>query len=302
MAKGCEIKSLSLYALNREQYHFTSKGGNVINKKIGFIGAGNMGEALIKGLLKSKVVNPEQMGASDKTKDRLSYISKNYGVKVFTDNSEVVRDSDIVILAVKSSDIKDVIKEIAGDISKDKLLITIAAGVSMDFLRENLPHPVPPIIRAMPNTPSLVLEGAIGVYLSQNISNGDKDIAVKIFETVGKVILIEKEEWLNAVTGLSGSGPAYMFLIMEALSDAGVKVGLPRSVANILAIQTMLGSAKLALESQKHFGELKDMVTSPGGTTIAGLHALEDGGLRGALMDAVEAATKRSEELGRVKE
>jgi pyrroline-5-carboxylate reductase len=269
------------------------------NKRIGFIGAGNMGEALMKGLLKSKIVNPEQIVASDKTKERLAYITKNYGVKVFTDNSEVVRGSDIIILAVKSSDIKDVIKEIAGDISKDKLLITIAAGVSMDFLRENLPHPVPPIIRAMPNTPSLVLEGAIGVYLSQNISNGDKDIAIQIFETVGKVILIEKEEWLDAVTGLSGSGPAYMFLIMEALSDAGVKVGLPRNVSNLLAIQTMLGSAKLALESKKHFGELKDMVTSPGGTTIAGIHALEDGGLRGALMDAVEAATKRSEELGK---
>ncbi|MBI3600434.1 MAG: pyrroline-5-carboxylate reductase [Nitrospinae bacterium] len=272
------------------------------NKRIGFIGAGNMGESLIKGLLKSKIVNPERIAASDKTKERLAYIAKNYGVKVFTDNSEVVRGSDIIILAVKSSDIKDVIKEIAGDISKDKLLITIAAGVSMDFLRENLPHPVPPIIRAMPNTPSLVLEGAVGIYLSPGISDTDRDIAVKIFETVGKVVLVEKEEWMDAVTGLSGSGPAYMFLIMEALSDAGVKVGLPRNVANLLAIQTMLGSAKLALESKKHFGELKDMVTSPGGTTIAGLHVLEDKGLRGALMDAVEVATKRSEELGKVRE
>lgn len=271
------------------------------NKKIGFIGAGNMGEALIKGLLKSKVIHPERIAASDKTEERLTYIKKNYGVKVFTNNSEVIRDSDVVILAVKSNDIKDVIKEIAQDITKDKLLISIAAGISMDFLRENLPHPMPPIIRAMPNTPSLVLEGAVGVYLSKGISEEDKNIGVKIFETVGKVVLVEKEEWMDAVTGLSGSGPAYMFLIMEALSDAGVKVGLPRNMANLLAVQTMLGSAKLALESKRHFGELKDMVTSPGGTTIAGLHALEDGGLRGALMDAVEAATKRSEELGKIR-
>lgn len=271
----------------------------MINKRIGFVGAGNMGEALIKGLLKSKRVNPDQVLASDRIKERCDYIAKNYGVRVFASNSEVVSGSDIVVLAVKSSDIKDVIKEIAGDISKDKLLITIAAGVSMDFLRENLPHPVPPIIRAMPNTPSLVMEGAVGIYLSQGISDADKDIAIKIFETVGRAVIVEKEEWMDAVTGLSGSGPAYMFLIMEALSDAGVKVGLPRNISNLLAIQTMLGSAKLALESKRHFGELKDMVTSPGGTTIAGLHALENGGLRGALMDAVEAATRRSEELGK---
>jgi pyrroline-5-carboxylate reductase len=269
------------------------------NKRIGFIGAGNMGEALIKGLLKSKVVNSGQITASDKTKERLANISKNYGIKTFNSNSEVIKDSDIVILAVKSNDIKDVIKEIAQDITKDKLLISIAAGVSMDFLRENLPHPMPPVIRAMPNTPSLVLEGAVCIYISKVISEEDKGIAIKIFETVGKVVLLEKEEWMDAVTGLSGSGPAYMFLIMEALSDAGVKVGLPRDMANLLAVQTMLGSAKLALESKRHFGELKDMVTSPGGTTIAGLHALEDGGLRGALMDAVEAATRRSEELGK---
>ncbi len=269
------------------------------NKRIGFIGVGNMGEALIKGLLKSKIVNSERIAASDKTKERLTYITKNYGIKVFSDNSDVIKDSDIVILAVKSNDIKDVIKEIAQDITRDKLLISIAAGISMDFLIENLPHPMPPIIRAMPNTPAVVMEGAVGIYLSQGVSEEDRNIAIKIFETVGKVVLVEKEEWMDAVTGLSGSGPAYMFLIMEALSDAGVKVGLPRNMANLLAMQTMLGSAKLALESKRHFGELKDMVTSPGGTTIAGLHALESGGLRAALMAAVETATKRSEELGK---
>lgn len=266
-------------------------------KTIGFIGAGNMGEALIKGLLASKKITSGQIAVSDKIKERLAYMAEHYGVKAFSKNFEVVKASDIIIIAVKSNDIKDAVKEIAEDITKDKLIITIAAGVSTDFLRENLPHPVPPIVRVMPNTPALVLEGAVGIYPSHGISEDDKNLAVQIFETVGKVVLIEKEELMDAVTGLSGSGPAYIFLIMEALSDAGVKVGLPRKTANLLAIQTVLGSAKLALESGKHFGELKDMVTSPGGTTIAGLAKLEEGAVRADIIKAVEAATKRSKEL-----
>lgn len=269
-------------------------------KRIGFIGAGNMGEALIKGLVTSKKVHPEQILASDRVKERLAYMAEHYGVKVFSKNFEVVRASDILILAVKPDDIKDVIKEIAEDVTKDKLLVTIAAGVSIELLRENLIHPLPPIIRVMPNTPALVMEGAIGIYPSPGISEDDKNIILQIFETVGKVVLVEKEEWMDAVTGLSGSGPAYIFLIMEALSDAGVKVGLPRKMANLLTIQTVLGSAKLALVGGRHFGELKDMVTSPGGTTIAGLEKLEEGGVRFAIIKAVEAATKRSRELSEV--
>lgn len=266
-------------------------------KTIGFIGAGNMGEALIKGLLASKKLTPGQIVVSDKIKERLTYITEHYGVKAYSKNFEAVKAADVIILAVKSNDIKDVVKEIADDITKDKLIITIAAGVSMDFLRENLPHPVPPIIRVMPNTPALILEGAIGICPYHGVSEDDKNLALQIFETVGKVVPIEKEELMDAVTGLSGSGPAYIFLIMEALSDAGVMVGLPRKTARLLAIQTVLGSAKLALDSNKHFAELKDMVTSPGGTTIAGILKLEEGAVRGDIIKAVEAATKRSKEL-----
>ena len=265
-------------------------------KTIGFIGAGNMGEALIKGLLASKKVTPGQILVTDKIKERLAYMAEHYEVKVFSKNFEVAKGAEIIILAIKPNDIKPVLQEIGSDLNKGKLLISIAAGITMDFILQNLSHAVP-LIRVMPNTPALVLEGAIGICPSQGISKEDRDIATSIFEAVGKVVLIENEGLMDAVTGLSGSGPAYVFLILEALSDAGVSVGLPRKTANLLAIQTVFGSAKLAMESGRHLGELKDMVTSPGGTTIAGLEKLEDGGIRAAIMKAVEAATKRSKEL-----
>ena len=265
-------------------------------KTIGFIGAGNMGEALIKGLLASKKMNAGQILVADKVKERLAYITEHYEVKVFTKNFEVVKGADIIILAVKPNDMKSVLEEIGPDLHKDKLLISIAAGITMDFILQNLPHSIP-LIRVMPNTPALVLEGAIGLCPGQTVSKEARDIAVAIFEAVGKVVVIENEELMDAVTGLSGSGPAYVFLFLEALSDAGVRVGLTRKTANLLATQTVLGAAKLALESGKHFGELKDMVTSPGGTTISGLEKLEEGSLRSTIIKAVEAATKRAKEL-----
>ncbi|MBI5047729.1 MAG: pyrroline-5-carboxylate reductase [Deltaproteobacteria bacterium] len=265
-------------------------------KTIGFIGAGNMGEALIKGLIGSKKITPAQILVADKVKERLAYIAEHYEAKVFTKNFEVAKGADIIILAVKPNDIKAALEEIGSDLNKGKLLISIAAGITMDFILGNLPHAVP-LIRVMPNTPALVLEGAIGICPGEGVSKEDRDIAVAIFEAVGKVVLIENEELMDAVTGLSGSGPAYVFLILEALSDAGISVGLSRKIANLLAIQTVLGAAKLAMESGKHFGELKDMVTSPGGTTIAGIEKLEQGSIRATIIKAVEAATKRSKEL-----
>lgn len=265
-------------------------------KTIGFIGAGNMGEALIKGLLASKKITPAQILVADKVKERLAYITEHYEAKVFSKNFEVAKGADIIILAVKPNDMKPALQEIGSDLNKDKLLISIAAGVTMDFILGCLPHHVS-LIRVMPNTPALVLEGAIGICPGQGVSKEDKDIAAQIFEAVGKIVIIENEDLMDAVTGLSGSGPAYVFLILEALSDAGVRVGLPRKTANLLAMQTVLGSSKLAMETGKHFGELKDMVTSPGGTTIAGLEKLEEGSIRAAIIKAVEAATKRSKEL-----
>ena len=265
-------------------------------KTIGFIGAGIMGEALIKGLLASKKVTAGQILVTDKIEERLAHIAEHYKVKVFSKNFEVAKGADIIILAVKPNDMKAALQEIGSDLNKDKLLISIAAGVTMDYILKCLPHSVP-LIRIMPNTPALVLEGAIAICPGEGVSKEDRDIAVAIFEAVGKVQVIENEEIMDAVTGLSGSGPAYVFLILEALSDAGVGVGLPRKTSNLLAMQTVLGSAKLAMESGKHFGELKDMVTSPGGTTIAGLEKLEEGSVRSAIIKAVKAATKRAKEL-----
>mgnify|MGYP001567934242 FL=1 len=265
-------------------------------KTIGFIGAGIMGEALIKGLLASKKVTAGQILVTDKIKERLAHIAEHYEVKVFSKNFEVAKGADIIILAVKPNDMKAALQEIGSDMNKDKLLISIAAGVTMDYILQCLPHSVP-LIRVMPNTPALVLEGAIAICPGEGVSKEDRDIAVAIFEAVGKVQVIENEELMDAVTGLSGSGPAYVFLILEALSDAGVGVGLPRKTSNLLAIQTVMGSAKLAMESGKHFGELKDMVTSPGGTTIAGLEKLEEGSVRAAIIKAVKTATKRAKEL-----
>ena len=265
-------------------------------KTIGFIGAGNMGEALIKGLLASKKITPAQILVADKVKERLAYIAEQYETKIFTKTFEVAKGADIIMLAVKPNDVKPALQEISSDLNKDKLLISITAGVTMDYILQCLPHSVP-LIRVMPNTPVIVLEGAIGICLGQGVSKENRDSAVEIFEAVGKVEFIENEELMDAVTGLSGSGPAYVFLILEALSDAGVRVGLPRETANLLAIQTVLGSAKLAMESGKHLGELKDMVTSPGGTTIAGLKKLEEGSIGVTIIKAVEAATKRAKEL-----
>jgi len=212
-----------------------------------------------------------------------------------------VEKSDILILAVKPQVVKKVLENVRDLIDAKKLLVSVAAGVPISTILAVLKTGQDRkynIVRTMPNTPALVQEGVTAIAAGENVSKVDIQIAHRLFEAVGKTVDVD-EVHLDAVTGLSGSGPAYIFMMIEALSDAGVKMGLSRDVSNILTIQTVLGSAKLARESGKHPGELKDMVTSPGGTSISGLHTLEAGGLRTTLMNAVEAATKRSRELGR---
>ena len=265
-------------------------------KVIGFIGAGNMGEALIRGLLGSKKVKPAQIIVCDPLKKRLTYMSETYKVGVANKNVEVVRKVDILILAVKPNIVRKVLEEVRGELLKDKLLISIAAGITTDMITDNLLHPVA-IARVMPNTPAIVQEGASAIFLGEHVTKDAKDVVIEIFSSIGKSVLIEDEKLMDAVTGLSGSGPAFVFLFIEALTDGGVKEGLKREVASLLAVQTVYGAAKLVKESSKHLGELKDMVTSPGGTTIAGLHILEKKGLRGVMMEAVEVATRRSKEL-----
>ncbi|OGW19525.1 MAG: pyrroline-5-carboxylate reductase, partial [Nitrospinae bacterium RIFCSPLOWO2_12_FULL_47_7] len=213
------------------------------------------------------------------------------------DNREVAEKCDILILAVKPQAIKKVLRGIHDIVDEKKLVVSIAAGICLGVIESSLGNRKVPVVRTMPNTPALVQEGVTAISPGSHVSKADLLLAHRLFEAVGKTVDVD-EIHLDAVTGLSGSGPAYIFMIIEALSDAGVKMGLPRNVANTLTVQTVLGSAKLARESGKHPGELKDMVTSPGGTTISGLHTLEAGGLRTTLMNAVEAATRRSVELG----
>lgn len=266
------------------------------NKQIGFIGSGNMGEALIHGLLHGHLCRSEQIICSDTRPERLKAIREKYGVKGTTHNTEVVKQSDIILLSVKPQIMKQVVQEVAKYLDFSKLIISIAAGVPLDAI-ESCAQKELKLIRVMPNICVSVREGISAIAGGRHASREDLMMAKTIFDSVGKSILIE-EYLLDAVTGLSGSGPAYIFLIVDALADAGVKVGLSRTDSLILASQTVLGAAKMLIETGEHPGKLKDMVTSPGGTAIAGLHTLEQGGVRTTLINAVEVATDRSRALG----
>ena len=266
-------------------------------KKVGFVGAGNMGEALIKGLTEANLVPPEAIYATDVRLERMRELDRQYGIQVAASNPELVRHADVVILAVKPQIIDPVLREIAAGVTRRKLVISIAAGVSTAKLRSGLGKDAR-LIRVMPNTPALVREGVTAIAKSDGLEPGDLDTAGEIFSAVGRVVVLD-EELLDAVTGLSGSGPAYVAVVIESLADGGVKMGLDRITAMTLATQTVLGAAKLLLETGMHPGALKDMVSSPGGTSIAGISALEEGGIRTTFIKAVERATLRSRELGR---
>jgi pyrroline-5-carboxylate reductase len=265
-------------------------------KRIGMVGAGNMAAALIRGLLASQCVTPAQIRASDVRTERLAELSAEYGIITCADNRELVAWADVVVLAVKPQVIDRVLEQLSNALVPGTLLISIAAGVPIEALEMRLPASVR-VARAMPNTAAIALAGATGIAPGSRATEADIEVARSIFGAVGRSVVLD-ESLIDAVTGLSGSGPAYVMLIIEALADGGVKVGLHRDTALLLAAQTVYGSAKLLLDTGEHPGRLKDMVTSPGGTAIAGLHTLESGGLRRTLMDAVDAATKRAQEIG----
>lgn len=265
------------------------------NRKIGLLGAGNMANALIRGLLGSKTLRPEQIRASDVRAEQLAELEKSHGIQTHTDNAQLLAWANVVVLAVKPQVIASVLEQMAGVVKSDTLVISIAAGVPLSAIEGRLPNAR--VLRAMPNTAAIALSGATGIAAGSNAQPEDVALARTLFDAVGRSAVLD-ESALDAVTGLSGSGPAYVMLMIEALADGGVKVGLSRDTALMLAAQTVYGSAKLLLETGEHPARLKDMVTSPGGTTIAGLHALEGGGLRHTLMNAVEAATRRATELG----
>ena len=269
-------------------------------KTIGIIGTGNMGEILIRGLLNSGQVTTDQIIGFDTVEDRRDFIADTYKIKIAQSEVSLAEQCDIIIIAVKPQNIDPVLEQLSSVSHEGHVYISIAAGVTTASLAKNM-HNEAGIIRVMPNAPSSVLEGAAAICPGQNVSENDLKRAKAIFDAVGKTVVIKNEALMDVVTGLSGSGPAFVFLMIETLSDAGVQLGLQRHQANLLASQTVFGAAKMYLETGKHPSELKDLVATPGGTTFAGLKMLEKGNFRSTVMDAVEAATKRSYELGLTK-
>jgi pyrroline-5-carboxylate reductase len=265
-------------------------------RHIGFLGGGNMAGALVRGLLHSGSVTPDQVLVSDVKEERLAELRETYAIQTTEDNDTLVRSCDVLVVAVKPQIVDRILGTLSDGLKEGDLIVSIAAGVPIDALEARLPSSAR-VVRAMPNTAAIALAGATAVAPGTHATKDDLEIAKALFEAVGRCVVLD-ESLLDAVTGLSGSGPAYVMLMIEALADGGVKVGLGRDTALLLAAQTVYGAAKLQLETGEHPGRLKDMVTSPGGTAIAGLHTLEAGGLRTTLIDAVEAAATRSAELG----
>lgn len=264
-------------------------------KKIAFIGGGSMAEAILTGIIKSGLTDTKNIWVGEPGVSRRDYLQQKFGINTSADNTEVCKQGDLVILAVKPYLVQQVLSELAAVAVNRQIFVSIAAGINCVVIENILPQGTP-VVRVMPNTPCLVGEGAAAIALGKNSGPDEEALVNEIFGAVGKAVVV-KEQLIDAVTGLSGSGPAYMYLIMEALADGAVMMGLPRHESITLAAQTMLGAAKMVLETGEHPGKLKDMVTTPGGTTIAGMYALEKAGVRGALMKAVSKATKKAGEL-----
>ncbi|HTM10044.1 MAG TPA: pyrroline-5-carboxylate reductase [Verrucomicrobiae bacterium] len=269
----------------------------MLQEKIGVIGAGKIGSAIVRGVVAAGLARPERIMASDVSKALRQALAAEVGVEVTPSNLKLCDFADIVILAVKPQVIDSVTEEIAKKVGKTKLVVSVAAGVPLSRLEKNLAKGAR-VVRVMPNITCVVGAGASGYAGGAAATAADLEKVGAILNSFGVGLPLE-EKYLDAVTGLSGSGPAYVFLFIESLADGGVQMGLSRDVALKLALQTVYGAARMALESGKHLGELRDEVTSPGGTTIAGLYALEKGRLRGTVMEAVLQATRRSQELGK---
>lgn len=263
---------------------------------IGFIGGGQMAEAIIRGLLRSGMIEAPRITVIEPDKERRSILSREYSVKASTSPEDAV-DCSIVLLAVKPQIFGRVLEDYRGKLTGNHLIISIAAGIPISFIEEKL-SAGSRIIRVMPNAPALILEGASALCGGEGITEKDMETGMAIFSAIGTCVRLE-ESYLDAVTGLSGSGPAYVFTFIDAMIDAGIKVGLKPGDARELVLQTILGSVKLVREKEMHPVQLRAMVTSPGGTTITGLHSLEKAAFKAAVMDGVEAAVNRSRELGK---
>jgi pyrroline-5-carboxylate reductase len=267
-----------------------------MQKPLGIIGVGNMGEALVDGITQSGLLRPREIHFFEPRSEREEFLRKKFGINSTKSNQALVSQASTLILAVKPQMVSEVLRQIALSITPHHLLISICAGISIAYIQSFLPNPIR-IIRAMPNTPVLVRKGATALAPSPKATSEDLAVAEAIFQAVGTTVVV-KESQMDAVTGLSGSGPAYIFTVIEALTAGGVKEGLPQDVALALITQTALGAAHLILATANHPETLRNQVCTPAGTTMAGLYAMEQGGLRLALMNAVIAATQRSKEIG----
>jgi len=266
-------------------------------KKIAVVGAGHIATALVGGILKAKLVDPKSVTVARRSPEALEELKKRFGVHATADNRRAVKDADIVVVAVKPQQAAAVLEELASAIGEGQLIVSVMAGLTTSWINRKLGK-ANPVVRAMPNTPMLVDAGATPLAKGAHADDSDLELARQLFAAVGTTEIIP-ESLMDAVTGLSGSGPVYIYMVIEALTDGGVKMGIPRATARRLAAQTVFGAAKLVIETGKHPAILKDEVTTPGGTAIAAVHELEAKGLRNVLIDAVVTATKRSEELSK---
>ncbi len=262
---------------------------------IGFIGLGNMANAIIGGIVRNAVAAPEDIVGASATLETERRIHEEYGIRTESSNIAVAKEADILILAVKPGVMPIVIEEIRDVVNENQLIISVAAGKTTKWLGEQFDKPVK-VVRCMPNTPALVGEGCSAVCRNKNVSDEELGQAMRIFESFGSAEVV-KESLMDTFSAVAGSSPAFVFMLIEALADAGVKGGLPRKQAYRFAAQSVMGSGKLMLETGRHPGELKDMVCSPGGTTIEGVETLEMGGFRGLIMDAVDATIEKTKRL-----
>lgn len=268
-----------------------------MDRKIGFIGLGNMASAIIGGILESKLVDKENIIGSARTENTINRMEREFGIKVTKDNVELAKESDIIFLAIKPYLYDEVVDQIKDHIKDNAILIIIAAGKSIKSIEKRFDRKVK-VIRTMPNTPAMVREGMTAITFNVEITDADKEYILKIFKSFGEVELVE-EELYHAVTGTSGSSPAYVYMFIEALADGAVLEGLPRDKAYKLAAQSVLGAAKMVLETGMHPGELKDRVCSPGGTTIEAVSKLEEKGFRDAIISAVRVCAEKSKEMSK---
>ncbi len=268
----------------------------ISDQSIAVVGVGMIGGTLVERLLESGLIPPDQLSGSTSHEESANEVSEKYGIETTTDNRELVRGKDVIILAVEPQMIGSVLKEIREEVTPDQLIISIAAATSTDYIESFFDRKIP-VIRGMPNTPVLVNEGMTVLCGGTHVTGADLERASSIFAEAGKVEVVDREELMDAVTAMSGSGPAYSYIFIEALAEAGVKVGLPRDLATTLAAQAVKGGAAMVLETGEHPALLKDQVTTPAGVTVDGLMELEEGGIRVTLIKAVSRATEKSRDV-----